>query len=81
MLPKGSNQESHNHLDVGHFVLGTTEELFLTDLGAGEYTKEYFDENTRYHYFPAAAISHSPADHQPAHPTPNSRGSNGATGR
>lgn len=55
----GSNQESHNHLDVGHFVLGTTEELFLTDLGAGEYTKEYFDENTRYHYFPAAAISHS----------------------
>ncbi len=59
LLPKGSNQESHNHLDVGHFVLGTTEELFLTDLGAGSTPKSIFDENTRYHYFPAAAISHS----------------------
>jgi hypothetical protein len=55
----GSNHESHNHLDVGHFVLGTTEELFLTDLGAGEYTKDYFDDKKRYNYFPPAAASHS----------------------
>ncbi|MDY4307971.1 hypothetical protein SNF32_14980 [Enterococcus mundtii] len=40
----GRNDESHNHIDIGHFVFGTREDLFLTDLGAGEYTKDYFDE-------------------------------------
>ncbi|BAK20881.1 heparinase II/III family protein [Melissococcus plutonius] len=55
----GSNDESHNHLDIGHFVFGTPSELFLTDLGAGEYTKDYFDEEKRYHIFPCSADSHS----------------------
>lgn len=55
----GHNYESHNHLDVGHFVYGTSEQLFLTDLGAGEYTKEYFQEATRYDFFVNQAQSHS----------------------
>lgn len=55
----GHNYESHNHLDVGHFVYGNGDELFLTDLGAGEYTKEYFQAATRYDFFVNQAQSHS----------------------
>lgn len=55
----GNNEESHNHLDVGHFIFGTPDALFLTDLGAGEYTKDYFTDKTRYNYFVNNATSHS----------------------
>lgn len=55
----GRNDESHNHLDIGHFVFGTREELFLADLGAGEYTKDYFDEEKRYRLLVNSALGHS----------------------
>lgn len=55
----GHNYESHNHIDVGHFIYGNDTELFLTDLGAGEYTKEYFQEKTRYDFFVNQAQGHS----------------------
>lgn len=55
----GRNDESHNHIDIGHFVFGTREDLFLTDLGAGEYTKDYFDEKTRYLFLVNSALGHS----------------------
>ncbi|PQF22662.1 heparinase II/III family protein [Enterococcus mundtii] len=55
----GRNDESHNHLDIGHFVFGTKEDLFLTDLGAGEYTKDYFDEEKRYRLLVNSALGHS----------------------
>ncbi|WP_430611056.1 hypothetical protein [Enterococcus sp. DIV0876] len=55
----GHNQESHNHLDVGHFILALDGTLFLSDLGAGEYTKEYFDEAHRYQFFVPSSRSHS----------------------
>lgn len=55
----GSNVESHNHIDVGHFIFGTSEELFLTDLGAGEYTKDYFNGKLRYNYLNPSALAHS----------------------
>lgn len=54
----GSNEESHNHLDVGHFIFGTTDELFLTDLGAGEYTRDYFNGDLRYTFFVNDSRSH-----------------------
>lgn len=38
----GSNKEEHNHNDIGSFVLAIGGELFLTDLGAGPYTSDYF---------------------------------------
>lgn len=38
----GHNDEPHNHNDVGNFLYGIGKELFFTDLGAGEYVKEYF---------------------------------------
>lgn len=40
----GHNAEPHNHNDVGSFLYGIGSELFFTDLGAGEYVKEYFGE-------------------------------------
>lgn len=55
----GHNDESHNHIDLGHFIFGTTEQLFLTDLGAGEYTKDYFNDDKRYNYLTPSARSHS----------------------
>lgn len=55
----GRNDESHNHLDIGHFIVGNGKELFLTDLGAGEYTKDYFNEKMRYDFFVPSALSHS----------------------
>lgn len=41
----GHNGEPHNHNDTGSFLYESKGVFFLTDLGAGEYTKEYFGEN------------------------------------
>lgn len=38
----GHNGEPHNHNDVGHFIYESSGVILLTDLGAGEYTKDYF---------------------------------------
>lgn len=55
----GNNNESHNHNDVGHFIIGTQDELFLTDLGAGEYTQAYFHNETRYTFLNNRSLGHS----------------------
>ena len=55
----GRNDDSHNHNDVGHFILGAGETLFLTDLGAGEYTRDYFIEETRYNFLQNRSKGHS----------------------
>lgn len=55
----GRNDESHNHIDIGHFIFGTEKELFLTDLGAGEYTRDYFIEAKRYDFLVNSALGHS----------------------
>ena len=44
----GNNNEAHNHNDVGSFLLTVDGEVFLADLGCGEYTKDYFAPDTRY---------------------------------
>lgn len=38
----GHNGESHNHNDIGHFMCVYEGEMLLADIGAGEYTKDYF---------------------------------------
>lgn len=38
----GHNDEPHNHNDIGQFILLAGGTPFITDLGAGEYTAEYF---------------------------------------
>ncbi len=54
----GHNDEPHNHNDVGSFLYGIGKELFLTDLGAGEYVKEYFSEG-RYDIFCNRSLGHN----------------------
>ncbi|NPV81188.1 MAG: hypothetical protein HPY52_13105 [Firmicutes bacterium] len=40
----GNNGEPHNHVDVGQFIFHTMGQDFLTDLGAGLYTRAYFSQ-------------------------------------
>jgi hypothetical protein len=40
----GHNGEPHNHNDVGNFIYYKKGRMVLCDLGAGEYTKEYFGD-------------------------------------
>jgi hypothetical protein len=55
----GNNNEPHNHNDIGSFILSYTGEIFLTDLGCGEYTKDYFKDDTRYKIFNNRSLSHN----------------------
>lgn len=54
----GHNAENHNHNDVGHFLCVYYGEMLLTDLGAGEYTKDYFHEG-RYGILCNRSLGHS----------------------
>ncbi len=54
----GNNGESHNHNDVGSFYYLVDGEAFLDDLGAGEYTKDYFSDK-RYEIFCNRGESHN----------------------
>lgn len=54
----GHNDENHNHNDIGHFLCAWQGELLLTDLGAGEYTKDYFHEG-RYQILCNRSLGHS----------------------
>ena len=54
----GHNGEAHNHNDVGSFLYVSGKDLFLTDLGAGEYTKEYFGEG-RYEILCNRSLGHN----------------------
>ena len=38
----GHNGESHNQLDVGHYVYHVFGESFVHDIGRGQYSKQYF---------------------------------------
>lgn len=39
----GHNMEPHNHNDITNFLYIVGEDMFVDDLGAGEYTKAYFE--------------------------------------
>ena len=54
----GRNNESHNHNDVGSFLLNVNGRSIITDPGRGEYTADYFSEK-RYGYFAPSALAHS----------------------
>lgn len=54
----GHNAEPHNHNDVGSFLYGIGTELFFTDLGAGEYVREYFGEG-RYEILCNRSLGHN----------------------
>ncbi len=54
----GHNAEPHNHNDVGSFLYVVGGEQLVTDLGAGEYTKEYFGDG-RYEILCNSSMGHS----------------------
>ncbi len=55
----GYNDEPHNHNDIGSFLLACDEGQILCDFGAGEYTRDYFLDGTRYNYLCNASFGHS----------------------
>lgn len=54
----GHNGESHNHNDVGSFLYLIGEDLLLTDLGSGEYTRDYFSDK-RYEHLCCRSLGHN----------------------
>ncbi|KRL13780.1 heparinase II/III domain-containing protein [Schleiferilactobacillus perolens] len=55
----GSNNVSHNHNDVGTFEIIEPDQTIITELGSGLYTKQYFDDTTRYHILETRSLGHS----------------------
>ena len=54
----GNNGESHNHIDVGNFIISRNNKQIICDLGAGPYEKGYHEEQ-RYTFFHPSAYSHN----------------------
>ena len=54
----GHNGVSHNHNDVGTFLLNIEGEQLLADVGSGEYTRQYFSPE-RYGIFNCGSQGHS----------------------
>lgn len=54
----GHNDEPHNHNDVGSFFYMSEGHMILADLGAGEYTKQYFGDK-RYEILCCRSLGHN----------------------
>lgn len=54
----GHNDEPHNHNDIGSFILFAGGQTLIAELGAGEYTADYFGER-RYSYDCNGSQGHS----------------------
>ncbi len=54
----GNNNEQHNHNDCGSFILNINGTPMIIEIGAPEYTKDYFRER-RYEYLAARTLGHS----------------------
>ncbi|MBO5889223.1 MAG: heparinase II/III family protein [Clostridia bacterium] len=57
----GNNNELHNHNDVGVFQIVKNSKRLISDLGGGEYTKNYFIQSEKYKddIFVCGSMSHS----------------------
>ncbi len=54
----GNNGESHNHIDVGNFIVARDNKQIICDLGAGAYEDGYHTER-RYTFFHPSARAHN----------------------
>ena len=54
----GNNGESHNHIDVGTFILARNNQQIICDIGAGEYLEGYHGDK-RYTFFHPSSYAHS----------------------
>ena len=55
----GDNDEPHNQNDVGCFIISVNNEQLISDVGMGEYTLQYFREETRYKLICNSSRGHS----------------------
>jgi len=55
----GTNNEPHNHNDVGSFILSANGRQILCDLGGGIYSAQYFNPATRYGFLHCSSRGHS----------------------
>ena len=55
----GWNGDSHNHNDVGSFILARDNRQVLIDMGTRYYTKDYFEMPTRYTYLETSSRGHN----------------------
>lgn len=55
----GNNGEFHNHNDVGSFIFAKNGEQLLCDVGVGKYTRQYFENETRYQILECSSAGHS----------------------
>ena len=55
----GSNGESHNHNDVGSFILAIDNEQVLIDMGGRPYTRQYFEDDKRYTFLETSSRGHN----------------------
>ena len=55
----GHNGESHNHNDLGQFVVHWRGESLVTDLGAARYTRDFFRPEHRYQHPAASSYGHA----------------------
>ena len=54
----GNNGESHNHIDVGNFIIARNNKQIICDAGAGPYEDGYHTDR-RYTFFHPSALSHN----------------------
>lgn len=54
----GTNDEPHNHNDLGSFILADESGQLVCDLGCGEYTRQYFEPDTRYSILCNSSLGH-----------------------
>ena len=54
----GHNGESHNHVDVGNFILSRHDRQIICDIGAGPYEDGYHTDR-RYTFFHPSAYAHN----------------------
>ena len=59
VLKGGNNAECHNHNDLGHFAFYADGKPVVIDLGAGEYTRQYFAPEQRYWQLATGAHGHN----------------------
>ena len=58
LVKGGDNGESHNHNDVGSFVIIAGDDMVAADTAGGDYNRDYFREK-RYTFFATRSISHN----------------------
>lgn len=55
----GCNGESHNHNDVGSFILSVDNDQLIVDMGGRPYTRQYFEHETRYTFLETSSRGHN----------------------